>query len=119
MIIGQIVLKFSNCKEFCLNLCVGLIVEYYLQEYDTQVSEDLKIGSEVMRVFAYDIDDGENSRLSYNFSDHDRPFTQYFRIDRDTGVVYLKEPLTDVSQFIFILILSKIISDRSCGDSEF
>ncbi|CAH1964482.1 unnamed protein product [Acanthoscelides obtectus] len=62
--------------------------------YDTQVSEDLKPKSEVMRVFAYDLDDGENSRLSYNFSETNNAFSKYFRIDRDTGVIYLEQPLT-------------------------
>lgn len=49
-----------------------------------------------MRVFAYDLDDGENSRLSYNFSENGA-FSKYFRIDKETGVVYLQEPLIGVS----------------------
>ncbi|CAG9855473.1 unnamed protein product [Phyllotreta striolata] len=85
-------------------------------EYNTQVSEDLKINSEVMRVFAYDIDDGENSRLSYNFSDHDRLFTQYFRIDRDTGVVYLKDSLNDKKNTRFNSVV--YVSDNGIDDQE-
>lgn len=56
----------------------------------------MKPKSEVMRVFAYDLDDGENSKLSYNFSENGL-FSKYFRIDKETGVVYLQEPLIGVS----------------------
>ncbi|XP_056645235.1 DE-cadherin [Diorhabda sublineata] len=85
-------------------------------QYDTQVSEDLKINSEVMRVFAYDIDDGENSRLSYNFSNQNSQFNQYFTIDRDTGVVYLKTPLTDKKNTRFTSVV--YVSDNGYADQE-
>ncbi|XP_050519455.1 DE-cadherin isoform X2 [Diabrotica virgifera virgifera] len=85
-------------------------------KYDAQVSEDLKVGSEVMRVFAYDIDDGENSRLSYNFSNENAQFTQYFRIDRDTGVVYLKEALTDKKNTRFNSAV--YVADNGVNDQE-
>lgn len=52
-----------------------------------------------MRVFAYDLDDGENSRLSYNFSDETGDFSKYFRIDKETGVIYLENFLSGVSFF--------------------
>lgn len=45
-----------------------------------------------MRVFAYDLDDGKNSELTYNF-ERNELFLKYFRIDSDTGVVYLNELL--------------------------
>ncbi|KAL1493174.1 hypothetical protein ABEB36_011282 [Hypothenemus hampei] len=63
------------------------------QSYYAQVAEDLKIHSEVVRIFAYDIDDGNNSRLTYSFRDGDFSFSSIFRIDADTGVVYLQEAL--------------------------
>ncbi|KAL3289462.1 hypothetical protein HHI36_022884 [Cryptolaemus montrouzieri] len=61
--------------------------------YQTQVSEDLKPNSEVVRVFAFDLDDGENSRLTYSFEKNDVRFAEYFRIDSNTGVIYLKQSL--------------------------
>ncbi|KAK9890299.1 hypothetical protein WA026_010402 [Henosepilachna vigintioctopunctata] len=61
--------------------------------YQTKVSEDLKPNSEVVRVFAFDLDDGENSRLTYSFEKNDPRFAEYFRIDSNTGVVYLKQSL--------------------------
>lgn len=45
-----------------------------------------------MRVFAYDLDDGKNSELTYKFEKNEL-FTKYFRIDSGTGVVYLNEVL--------------------------
>ncbi|XP_045482485.1 DE-cadherin [Harmonia axyridis] len=61
--------------------------------YRTQVSEDLKPNSEVVRVFAFDSDDGENSRLTYSFAKNNPRFAEYFRIDSNTGVIYLKQSL--------------------------
>ncbi|KAG5874265.1 hypothetical protein JTB14_028072 [Gonioctena quinquepunctata] len=85
-------------------------------DYETQVSEDLKKGSEVMRVFAYDIDDGENSRLSYNFSEPNNSFSNYFQIDRDTGVVYLKEALIGKKNEKFTNVV--YVSDNGVLDQE-
>lgn len=64
-----------------------------MQSYDEQVAEDLKVGREVMRMIAYDIDDGDNSRLTYELSPSSEQFNEYFRIDANTGVVYLKKTL--------------------------
>ncbi|KAJ8923494.1 hypothetical protein NQ315_010072 [Exocentrus adspersus] len=61
-------------------------------DYNVQVSEDKKPNSEVMRVFAYDSDDGENSRLTYELVDS-IVFSRYFRIDSETGVIYLQDVL--------------------------
>ncbi|RZB41083.1 DE-cadherin, partial [Asbolus verrucosus] len=65
------------------------------QEYNAKVSEDLTENNEVMRVFAYDFDDGENSRLTYSLSsgNGNNNFGDYFRIDPKTGVVYLNKRL--------------------------
>jgi hypothetical protein len=63
-------------------------------EYSAKVSEDLPENSEVLRVFAYDFDDGENSRLTYSFTSTDPKFEEFFRIDPKTGVFHLKKKLT-------------------------
>lgn len=52
-----------------------------------------------MRVFAYDIDDGDNARLTYALNSAG-DFDTYFRIDNRTGVIYLKNSLVDVSEFL-------------------
>lgn len=64
------------------------------QNYYGQVAEDLKPNSEVMRIFAYDIDDGSNSKVTYSFRSSSEQFSTLFRIDSDTGVVYLQETLS-------------------------
>lgn len=47
-----------------------------------------------MRVVAYDIDDGDNARLTYSFKGPSSSnFQEYFRINNATGVVYLKKIL--------------------------
>lgn len=67
-------------------------------DYRVKVAEDVDVNSEVMRVFAYDFDDGENSRLTYSFAnDTHSNFIDYFWINPKTGVVYLKQPLKGVS----------------------
>ncbi|XP_066158590.1 DE-cadherin [Euwallacea fornicatus] len=71
------------------------------QSYYANVAEDLKVNSEVMRIFAYDIDDGNNSRVTYSFREDSIEFTNTFRIDADTGVVYLQETLTGRIGFKF------------------
>ncbi|KRT83191.1 Cadherin [Oryctes borbonicus] len=59
---------------------------------EASVSEDLKIDREVMRVFAYDIDDRENARLTYALKSSGE-FEKYFAIDNRTGVISLKTAL--------------------------
>ncbi|EFA11594.1 DE cadherin-like protein [Tribolium castaneum] len=62
-------------------------------DYSSNVSEDLPENSEVLRVFAYDLDDRENARLTYSFVNGNDQFEDYFRIDSVTGVIYLKKQL--------------------------
>lgn len=50
-----------------------------------------------MRVFAYDTDDGINAKLTYKIISGDPRVEEYFRIDQETGVIYLKKSLTGVS----------------------
>ncbi|KAK4871853.1 hypothetical protein RN001_015977 [Aquatica leii] len=74
--------------------------------YKEQVPEDLTENGEVMRVFAYDYDDGENSRLTYELlpknSNVGDP-KKYFRIDPKTGVIYLKKSLNKKKGDIFYM----------------
>ncbi|KAB0801471.1 hypothetical protein PPYR_05825 [Photinus pyralis] len=77
--------------------------------YKEQVAEDLKENGEVMRVLAYDYDDGENSRLTYDLiSKHynNGDPKEYFRIDPKTGVIYLKKSLNKKKDDIFHMQVS-------------
>lgn len=77
------------------------IYSVFLQSYNVQVAEDLKKDREVASIFAYDIDDGDNSKLTYSFKNYDNDFINYFRIDQKTGVIYLEKELKTV---IFLIV---------------
>jgi len=66
------------------------------QAYEESVPQDLPVDREVMRVSATDIDDGNNSVVRYSLTT-DRPEdAAYFRIDRESGVIFLNQTI-DVS----------------------
>jgi len=63
---------------------------------ESVVPQNLPVGCEVMRVTAIDIDDGNNSIVRYSLTT-DRPEDAvYFRIDRESGVIFLNQTI-DVS----------------------
>lgn len=66
-----------------------------MQKNEASVSEDLRVEREVMRVFAYDIDDGDNARLTYALKGVG-DFEKYFGIDNRTGVIYLRNSVANV-----------------------
>lgn len=60
------------------------------------VPQDLAVGREVMRVSATDIDDGVNSLLRYTLAAKKSEENVYFRIDSESGIIYLNKAI-DVS----------------------
>lgn len=66
------------------------------QAYTESVPQDLSVGREVMRVSATDIDDGNNSVVRYSLSSKRPDDAVYFRIDRESGIIYLNKAI-DVS----------------------
>ncbi|XP_001603649.2 DE-cadherin isoform X2 [Nasonia vitripennis] len=62
--------------------------------YTESVPQDLSIGREVMRVSATDIDDGVNSVVRYKVKSLKNPEdVTYFRIDFNTGVIFLNKTI--------------------------
>ena len=61
--------------------------------YTESVPQDLPLGREVMRVSATDIDDGNNSVVYYSLSPKKPEDGVYFRIDRNTGVIFLNKTI--------------------------
>lgn len=57
--------------------------------YLESVPQDLVPGREVMRISATDIDDGNNSLVVYDLEPKVSQDGKYFRIDSNTGVIYL------------------------------
>lgn len=68
----------------------------FLQNYAESVPQDLGIGREVMRISATDVDDGNNSIVLYDLEPRMPEDVGYFRVDRNTGVIYLSKNI-DVS----------------------
>ena len=64
-----------------------------MQSYSESMPEDLPANNEVMRVSATDIDDGKNSQLRYTLKSSNREVDKYFRIDANSGVIFLKKKL--------------------------
>lgn len=62
--------------------------------YEESVPKDLDVGRNVMRIAATDIDFGENAHITYNLTHVQANDAGYFVIDRNTGIISLKKPIT-------------------------
>ncbi|XP_014220809.1 DE-cadherin [Trichogramma pretiosum] len=69
--------------------------------YKESVPQDLNVGREVMRVSATDIDDGKNSEVRYSISPKRPEDSIYFRIDRNTGVIFLNHSINQIPGYKF------------------
>ncbi|XP_063231568.1 DE-cadherin [Bacillus rossius redtenbacheri] len=65
--------------------------------YLESMPQDTPTNREVMRISATDIDDGENSRVTYSLEDN----PGYFRIDSSTGVIFLDKPIDKDPGYMF------------------
>ncbi len=59
--------------------------------YDAEVGENANIGTEIISVFAKDIDDGINGQVEYEIISEDLEST--FKIDKTSGKIYLQRQL--------------------------
>ncbi|XP_017769994.1 PREDICTED: DE-cadherin [Nicrophorus vespilloides] len=80
-------------------------------DYNQKVAEDTPIDREVMRVIAYDIDDGVNAKITYSIKNDGtsaaNEFDQYFIMANDTGVITLRKALSDKKTQFFSTVLAK------------
>lgn len=60
-------------------------------KYDESMSEDVHVGSLIMRISASDLDDGNNSVVDYELLPEKD--AAYFRIDRTNGQITLNRPI--------------------------
>ncbi|XP_043497699.1 DE-cadherin isoform X1 [Polistes fuscatus] len=74
---------------------------YVWKAYKESVPQDLPLNREVMRVSATDIDDGNNSVVRYSLSPSKSEDRVYFRIDRNTGVIYLNKIIDKNPDYTF------------------
>ncbi|XP_050300468.1 cadherin-related tumor suppressor isoform X2 [Anthonomus grandis grandis] len=77
--------------------------EFYPQKYFKAVADDLKIGSSVLRVTATDLDEGDNSVVTYKIEDQ---LDSLFSIDQFTGVITLRGNLKGSSKHIYRILVS-------------
>ena len=70
--------------------------------YEESVPKDLEVNRTVMRITAADVDFGENARIAYALQAGQPQDRDYFDVDRTTGIIQLKKPLTVRSLHSFI-----------------
>ncbi|XP_046488919.1 DE-cadherin isoform X1 [Neodiprion pinetum] len=76
--------------------------------YTESVPQDLPLGREVMRVSATDIDDGNNSVVRYSLTSKIAEDEMYFRIDRNTGIIFLNKTIDRQPDYRFNLIAKAV-----------
>lgn len=86
--------------------------DFQLQSYEELVPEDLQVGREVMRISATDIDDGRNSIVTYELKANPPADMKYFRIDPNTGIIYLGHTIDVSNQFSRILLCASLCTQR-------
>ena len=72
--------------------------------YDDPVAQDTPIGTQILRVSATDVDEGENEKIVYDLTPTRIPGDiEYFEWHRQTGVVTLKRNLDRPIGYVFEL----------------
>ena len=72
--------------------------------YNVTVSESLKIGTQIIKVSAYDKDIGKNGKINYSITSGDK--NNKFEIGKDSGIVKLKNFLDHESETSYQLVLT-------------
>lgn len=72
--------------------------------YDVPVAQDTEVGSQIMRVSATDVDEGDNQKITYELRAEKYPADiEYFRYDEKTGEVWLSKKLDKPVSSVFVL----------------
>ncbi|XP_013393116.1 protein dachsous [Lingula anatina] len=61
--------------------------------YSAQILENATVGGSILQVFATDQDSGENGHIMYHIDRINSDQEEFFRINPDTGIVYVNKPL--------------------------
>ncbi|XP_005737959.1 protocadherin-1 [Maylandia zebra] len=74
--------------------------------YEAEVSENSPVGHSVLQVKANDSDMGPNGEIEYTLHQAVDPVPKLLRIDRSTGIIYVKGPLDreEISSLSFYVI---------------
>lgn len=77
---------------------------FNISKYSAKVTENVTVGTAIIKVFATDSDSGDNGRVSYSI-DHRSDPEEYFTIDPNAGWVKVNKPLDYETQDRFSLTL--------------
>ena len=70
--------------------------------------QDTEVGSQIMRVSATDVDEGDNQKITYELRAEKYPADiEYFRYDEKTGEVWLSKKLDKPVSSVFVLKVSR------------
>lgn len=61
--------------------------------YHAIISENLQLGSNILQVFATDVDEGDNGMVLYEINRRQSDPDRYFAIDSRSGIITLNKPL--------------------------
>ncbi|XP_044259254.1 fat-like cadherin-related tumor suppressor homolog isoform X3 [Tribolium madens] len=80
--------------------------EFTQENYNVSISEAAQFGTPVLTVIANDNDTGINKKISYSIQNDSNNSSEYFYIDENEGVVYLKQSLDheEASSHHFIVV---------------
>lgn len=73
--------------------------------YFATVPENASIGTSVLQVFATDIDEGPNGQVTYSINRRQSDKDSVFRIDRNTGIIYVNGPLDFETKEVYELVV--------------
>lgn len=77
------------------------------KSYEAWVTEDTRIGKEVIRVMATDRDEGPNGQIMYGFSSKTQDsYGKLFGINQTNGAIYLKDHLDYEDMAMFHLVVT-------------
>jgi protocadherin Fat 1/2/3 len=80
--------------------------EFTQENYNVSISEAAQFGTPVLTVLANDNDTGINKKVSYSILNDNSNSSEYFYIDENEGVVYLKQALDheEASSHHFVVV---------------
>ncbi|UJR09971.1 hypothetical protein I4U23_014195 [Adineta vaga] len=86
--------------------------------YSVELSEKTSINTTILRVFANDADIGLNARITYDFTDASKQFSNIFFIHNETGLLRLRSPLDYEQRSSYIFYIEARDSGKEIRSSQ-
>lgn len=88
--------------------------------YYATVLENATVATSILRVFATDVDDGDNGLVEYSISRRQSDKEGYFTVDRNTGVISVNRPLDyETRQVHELVVVAKDRGDQPLESTAF